>query len=112
MQVIAAPGLQEKADDQSIRTIPLEAARGVIHDRNGQALAVSQIMATVYANPKQIEDAAAVAGQLAPILGVPEDRAAREAQRRLWVQVSGPEDRTVDGRGDRGAGYRRDRRLL
>jgi cell division protein FtsI (penicillin-binding protein 3) len=29
-------------------------------------------MATVYANPKQIENAAAVAGQLAPILGVPE----------------------------------------
>lgn len=72
VQVVAAPGLQARADDQSIRTMVLEAARGTIYDRNGESLAVSQTMASVYANPSQIEDPAAVAKQLAPVLGLAE----------------------------------------
>ncbi len=73
VQVIAAPSLAEKAKGQSVRTITLEAPRGVIYDRDGEALAVSQIMATVYANPGQIDDASSAAQKLAPILGVSED---------------------------------------
>jgi len=69
VQVIAAPGLQEKADSQHIRTVELDAPRGVIYDRDGEELAISQSMATVYANPGQIDDPAAVARQLAPIVG-------------------------------------------
>ncbi|OFW61040.1 MAG: hypothetical protein A2133_04560 [Actinobacteria bacterium RBG_16_64_13] len=72
VQVIAAPGLQDKADGQSVRTVELDAPRGTIYDRNGQVLAISRSMATVYANPKQVEDPAAVARQLAPMLGLPE----------------------------------------
>jgi cell division protein FtsI (penicillin-binding protein 3) len=74
VQVVAAPGLQARADDQSVRTIVLEAARGTIYDRNGESLAVSQTMASVYANPSQIEDPAAVAKQLAPVLGLAEEQ--------------------------------------
>ena len=69
VQVIAAPGLQEKADSQHIRTVQLDAPRGVIYDRDGERLAISQTMATVYANPSQIKDPAGVARRLAPILG-------------------------------------------
>lgn len=69
VQVVAAPDLREKAEEQYTRAITIDAPRGVIYDRDGSRLAVSQTMATVYANPKQIEDAAAVAGQLAPLVG-------------------------------------------
>jgi cell division protein FtsI (penicillin-binding protein 3) len=73
VQVVAAPRLQGEADDQTTRTVELNARRGTIYDRNGQALAISQSMSTVHANPGQIADACAVAAQLAPILGLPED---------------------------------------
>jgi cell division protein FtsI (penicillin-binding protein 3) len=73
VQVIAAPALQEKAVDQNTRVVELSAARGVIYDRNGQALAISETMATVYANPHNVVNIAATAGELAPVLGLPEE---------------------------------------
>ncbi len=69
VQVIAAPGLQEQADEQHIRTVQLDAPRGIIYDRDGEELAISETMATVYADPGQIKDPVAVAQRLAPILG-------------------------------------------
>lgn len=73
VQVIAAPALQEKGEGQSLRSIALEAPRGTIYDRDGQALAVSQTMASVYANPRQVDKPAEVAQTLAPVLEVPEE---------------------------------------
>jgi len=68
VQVVDASALQDKGSDQHLRSIELDAPRGVIYDRNGQELAVSQSMATVYANPTQIKDVPATASALAPIL--------------------------------------------
>jgi cell division protein FtsI/penicillin-binding protein 2 len=73
VQVVAAPGLQDKADNQHVRTVRLDAPRGAIYDRDGQKLAVSQTMASVYANPSRIGDPGEVAKQLAPILGYSEE---------------------------------------
>ena len=72
VQVIAAPALQDKVEGQSVRTITLEAPRGVIYDRNGEILAISRPMATVYANPSQVEDPIEAAALLAPVLGIAE----------------------------------------
>jgi cell division protein FtsI/penicillin-binding protein 2 len=73
VQVIAAPALKEQGATQSVRTITLAASRGGIFDRNGEQLALSQSMATVYANPKQIKDPRTAAKQLAPLLGRTQD---------------------------------------
>lgn len=72
VQVVAAPDLQQQAAEHTTRTIELNARRGTIYDRNGQALAISQEMTTVYASPGEVEDPMAVAAQLAPILGTSE----------------------------------------
>jgi cell division protein FtsI (penicillin-binding protein 3) len=72
VQVIAAPALAQKAEGQSVRSIKLDAPRGTIYDRNGEVLAMSRATASVYADPRQIKDPAAVAKQLAPVLGVVE----------------------------------------
>jgi cell division protein FtsI (penicillin-binding protein 3) len=72
VQVVAAPSLQEKADNQHVRTIPLDAPRGTIFDRNGDALAISRTMASVYADPRHVNDPAKTAALLAPVLGLPE----------------------------------------
>ena len=73
VQVVAAPALQQKAEGQSVHTLTLEAPRGTIYDRDGEVLAMSRDTATVYANPKQIKDAAGAATKLAPHLGIPEE---------------------------------------
>jgi cell division protein FtsI/penicillin-binding protein 2 len=68
VQVVAAPGLQDQAENQHVRTVELDAPRGTIYDRDGEKLAVSQTMASVYANPSRIENPEEVARQLASIL--------------------------------------------
>jgi cell division protein FtsI (penicillin-binding protein 3) len=73
VQVIAAPRFEEKGQGQSVSTIVLEPSRGVIYDCSGRALAVSQTLASICANPGQVKDPAAAAEQLAPVLGLPEE---------------------------------------
>jgi cell division protein FtsI/penicillin-binding protein 2 len=72
VQVIAAPKLQEQADSQHVRSITLDAPRGTIFDRNGEALAISRSVASIYADPRHVSDVAKTAALLAPILGVSE----------------------------------------
>jgi len=69
VQVVTASALKDQAEVQSTRIIKLDAPRGTIYDRNGEQLAVSRTMATVFVNPKQIKDPAAVAKKLAPLVG-------------------------------------------
>lgn len=71
VQVIASAALKVKADEQYTRTVQLDAPRGVIYDRDGERLAVSRPMATVYANPRQIENPIEAARQLASVLDKP-----------------------------------------
>ena len=70
VQVIAAPQLQEQGDNQHVRSIALDAPRGTIFDRNGEAMAISRSMASIYADPQEVKDPAATATALAPILGM------------------------------------------
>ncbi len=72
IQVVEGAEYAARADRQHIREFDTSAKRGVIYDRNGEELAVSQRMATVVADPQMVEDAAAAAAALGPILGVEE----------------------------------------
>ncbi len=58
--------------DQRMHTITLAASRGSILDRNGNALAVSVELSSVWADPRQIADPQRYASQLAPVVGVDE----------------------------------------
>jgi cell division protein FtsI (penicillin-binding protein 3) len=73
VQVMAAPKLQQQAQNQHVRSIPLDAPRGTVFDRNGEAMAISRQMASVYADPRHVVDVAKTAAALAPILGISED---------------------------------------
>lgn len=44
--------LSEQGDARSVRNIPISAHRGTITDRNGEPLAVSTPVVTLWANPK------------------------------------------------------------
>jgi cell division protein FtsI (penicillin-binding protein 3) len=83
VQVVDAPGYADLSASQRARIIELPGERGRIYDREGDVLATTVQAATVYADPRAFRpaqrpdglvappaaDAAAVADQLAPLLG-------------------------------------------
>ncbi|WP_037585409.1 peptidoglycan D,D-transpeptidase FtsI family protein [Stenoxybacter acetivorans] len=75
LQVVEHPKLAAESNNRVMRTISLMAARGAIHDRNGEDLAISVPVDTLYANPEQITqlpDDKRLA-QLSALIGVPTD---------------------------------------
>ncbi len=62
--------LQDQGDARSLRHIPIPAHRGLITDRNGEPLAVSTAVTTLWANPKELMGARQRWSQLAAALGV------------------------------------------
>jgi cell division protein FtsI (penicillin-binding protein 3)/stage V sporulation protein D (sporulation-specific penicillin-binding protein) len=57
LQVIKGPEYAAMALRQHRETVIVPAARGTIVDRNGEPLAIGRLATTVYANPRQVEDA-------------------------------------------------------
>lgn len=72
LQLVAPQAYAERGMAQRLHTVELPAERGSIFDRNGNELALSVRQRTVWADPRQVEDPAAAAASLAPVLGVAE----------------------------------------
>lgn len=69
LQVVDGPRLAFEAESRRTNVVTLTARRGTIYDRNGKVLAMSVECQTIYANPKVVENASAVAQVLAQNLG-------------------------------------------
>jgi len=69
----------KRARRQQERTVELAPRRGTISDREGRPLAVTTTVESVFAIPSDIDDAAAVARALAPVVKLP----AAELRRKL-----------------------------
>ena len=57
IQVVKGPEYAAMALRQHRETVIVPAARGTIVDRNGEPLAIGRLATTVYANPRQVDDA-------------------------------------------------------
>ena len=57
IQVVKGPEYAAMALRQHRETVVVPASRGTIVDRNGEPLAIGRLATTVYANPRQIDDA-------------------------------------------------------
>jgi cell division protein FtsI (penicillin-binding protein 3)/stage V sporulation protein D (sporulation-specific penicillin-binding protein) len=57
IQVIKGPEYAAMALRQHRETVIVPASRGTIVDRNGEPLAIGRLATTVYANPRQVDDA-------------------------------------------------------
>jgi cell division protein FtsI (penicillin-binding protein 3) len=66
---VRSGSLSERAVSQQIEDLKVPAPRGTIFDRHGVELAVSEDAVTVFANPFLIDNPAAVAKRLAPLIG-------------------------------------------
>lgn len=71
LQILDASKYSAYAADQRERDVAFPARRGAIFDREGQPLAVSVDLSTIFTDPAHVKDAAAVAKKLAPIVGLP-----------------------------------------
>jgi cell division protein FtsI (penicillin-binding protein 3) len=71
VQTIEAPAYARLASEQRRRVVPFSARRGTIFDRQGEPLAVSVNLKTVYADPALIDHPRWTARKLAPALGRP-----------------------------------------
>jgi cell division protein FtsI (penicillin-binding protein 3) len=79
LQAVRTDFLQEKGDARYSRVLEIPATRGRILDRNGEALAVSTPVKSVWAIPGDVEASGAERRKLAALLGV----ARSELEKRL-----------------------------
>jgi cell division protein FtsI (penicillin-binding protein 3) len=70
LQVLRAPELLAQARAQHEKAIDLDPRRGPIRDRNGEELALSVDVDSLYADPSKVGNPEAVARRLAPVLGM------------------------------------------
>lgn len=71
MQVLSGDYYVAAADNNRVRTVSVQAPRGVIKDRNGEVLVENRAGLSVGVLPMDLTDAAAVLPKLAGILGLP-----------------------------------------
>jgi len=89
LQAVRGEALADAALSQRLRTLEIPAYRGSILDRSGQTLAVTVEARDITADQTLIEDPAAVAVELAPILEVPQDvLAERLAGDRRFIYIA------------------------
>ncbi|VEF48496.1 stage V sporulation protein D [Bacillus freudenreichii] len=74
VQFVLGDDLTGRARDSWSRNIPFEPERGKITDRNGVPIAENKSAPTVYLIPRQIENPAAAAESLAPVLNASKDK--------------------------------------
>ncbi len=90
LQVVEAPELRARADQQRNHVIKLAPRRGSIVDRHGNPLAVSLQVDSLYADPVLIRDPLATAERLAPILNIPQSQLLSSLtannRRFVWLQ--------------------------
>jgi len=73
LQVVRKDFYQEQGDQRYLRDIPIAVSRGTIFDRNGEPLAVSTPVESIWANPTDVLSASDRLPELAKALGLDEE---------------------------------------
>ena len=73
LQVIDHAFYQQQGDARFVREIPIATSRGMITDRNGEPLAISSPVESIWGNPKELLKVPARLPALARALGMPQD---------------------------------------
>src|SRR5690606_40793827 len=82
LQLVEQDFYQQQGDARFLREIPIPTSRGMITDRNGEPLAISSPVESVWANPKELLRASDRLPELAEALGVPHDHLLRRLGQR------------------------------
>jgi len=82
LQVLGNKFYREQGDARALREIPIPTSRGMITDRNGEPLAVSTPVESLWGNPQELLKTPQRIPQLAGALGVPADELMRKLSQR------------------------------
>jgi len=82
LQLVDNAFYQSKADARFLREVPIPTSRGMITDRNGEPLAVSSPVESLYANPQELADNPVAVARLAEATGLPQDYLTRYVSQR------------------------------
>jgi cell division protein FtsI (penicillin-binding protein 3) len=80
IQITRQDEYSRKAREQQLRSVQLPPSRGAILDRNGNELAISVMVPSIYANPDEVTNPARAATMLSGVLGIPEDKLLKKMQ--------------------------------
>ena len=83
LQVLDKDFLNEQADTRHLRTEKISAHRGTVTDRNGEPLAISTPVDSIWTNPKELASAVDRVPQLAAALGLDADLLIRRITRSM-----------------------------
>lgn len=83
LQVLNKDFLNRQADTRHLRTEKISAHRGTITDRNGEPLAISTPVDSIWANPKELASAIDKVPKLAQILGLDSQTLMRRITRSM-----------------------------
>lgn len=83
LQVFNKDFLNHQADTRHLRTERISAHRGTITDRNGEPLAISTPVDSIWANPKELAPAVDRVPQLARLLGIDPQQLIRRVTRSM-----------------------------
>ena len=83
LQVLDKEFLNQQADTRHLRTEKISAHRGTVTDRNGEPLAISTPVDSIWANPKELASAFNRVPQLAAALGLDADPLIRRITRSM-----------------------------
>lgn len=90
LQMIDGPRLADRAKKQHMATELVSGKRGLIYDRNGQVLARSVSVRSIYARPQEVDDPVKAAAILAPLLHLPKDKLrddlSRTQKKFVWLK--------------------------
>lgn len=106
-----------KADGEEIRQ-PTRALRGSIFDRNGELMATSLKMASVYANTTLVDNPAALAKQLAAILTSQKEadlvKKLSSGKKFIWIErnITPKQEYAINALGQPGLGFQEDGRRI
>ncbi|WLR52244.1 stage V sporulation protein D [Bacillus tianshenii] len=95
VQLVKGKWLTERAEELWSRDIPFEPERGKILDRNGEPLATNVSAPSVLVVPRQIENPAETAKELAAILKMSEEKAYQHITKRTSIERIHPEGRKI-----------------
>ncbi|MBK6333614.1 MAG: penicillin-binding protein 2 [Thermomonas sp.] len=82
LQVVDKAFYQQQGAARFLREIPIATSRGMITDRNGEPLAVSSPVESIWGNPQELLKAQARLPQLADALGMDRDELVRRLSQR------------------------------
>lgn len=82
LQVVDADFYQQQGQERFLREVPVPAYRGAVLDRNGEPLAISTPVVSIWAHPKEVLKAPLKLPQLAQALGIGADQLLRKLVER------------------------------